>query len=111
VDITSKIRSTNDMDSMLRTAVEELRRALGTSHAAVRLNPPTSTAQAAGASQPAQIDTAEAPIIAQSQPTNGNGHAAAHSDTDETDSKPKGGTNGQHRNGKNGANGAHGAEG
>jgi PAS domain S-box-containing protein len=38
VDITSKIRSVNDMDSMLRIAVDELRRALGVSHAAVRLD-------------------------------------------------------------------------
>jgi len=39
VDITSKIRAANDIDGMLRTAVSELRQALGVSHGAVRLGP------------------------------------------------------------------------
>ncbi|MEP7357451.1 MAG: GAF domain-containing protein [Anaerolineales bacterium] len=37
VDITSKIRAAGDLDTMLRTAVSELRQALGVSHGAVRL--------------------------------------------------------------------------
>jgi GAF domain-containing protein len=37
VDITSKIRAAGDVDTMLRTAVTELRQALGVSHGAVRL--------------------------------------------------------------------------
>lgn len=38
VDITSKLRASNDVDTMLRTAVTELRQALGVSHGAVRLD-------------------------------------------------------------------------
>ena len=38
VDITSKIRAAGDMDDMLRTAVTELRQALGVQRAAVRVD-------------------------------------------------------------------------
>jgi GAF domain-containing protein len=43
VDITSKIRAAGDVDTMLRTAVSELRQALGVSHGAVRLSLPGAT--------------------------------------------------------------------
>jgi GAF domain-containing protein len=39
VDITSRIRSTNDVSTILQTAVSELRRALGISNAAVMVGP------------------------------------------------------------------------
>lgn len=41
VEITSKIRAAEDMDGMLRTAVSELRQALGVTRAAVRLDLPS----------------------------------------------------------------------
>jgi PAS domain S-box-containing protein len=44
VDITSKIRAADDMDTMLRTAVTELRQALGVTRAAVRLELPGGSA-------------------------------------------------------------------
>jgi GAF domain-containing protein len=98
VDITSKIRATNDMDSMLRTAVDELRRALGTSHAAVRFSPPAGTAEAAGR-RAANSETGS-PRLPAPDPTPPNPPAADHSD------RPAGGSNGAHRNGANGAHGA-----
>ncbi|MCC7360240.1 MAG: GAF domain-containing protein [Anaerolineales bacterium] len=51
VEITGRIRAAGDMDAMLRTAVTELRRALGASRAAVRLERPDA-ARAAGAGEP-----------------------------------------------------------
>jgi hypothetical protein len=42
-EITNKIRAADDMDGMLRTAVTELRQALGVRRAAVRLELPGST--------------------------------------------------------------------
>jgi GAF domain-containing protein len=39
VEITSHIRSTNDVSSILRTAVSELRRALGISNGVVMVGP------------------------------------------------------------------------
>jgi GAF domain-containing protein len=47
-EITGKIRAANDIDSMLRVAVSELRTALGVSHGAVRLSASTTTAEAGG---------------------------------------------------------------
>ena len=36
-DITSKIRATTDLDTILQTTVAEVSKALGTSHGAIRL--------------------------------------------------------------------------
>jgi PAS domain S-box-containing protein len=52
VDITSKIRAAGDMDAMLRTAVTELRQALGARQAAVRLALPGPSAPAEAEAQP-----------------------------------------------------------
>jgi hypothetical protein len=110
VDITSKIRASNDMDTMVRTAVDELRRALGTSRAAVRLG---GAAPAAGAASPpaaGQPDPAE--DNSETGASNGSHRAAAQPpDGNEGDSPAHGpnGTNGVRRNGTNGS--GHGAGG
>jgi GAF domain-containing protein len=75
VDITSKIRATTDVDSMLRTAVEELRSALGVSHAAVRFGLPEggagAAAAAAGPATPAAAGQDDAPAARASNGENG----------------------------------------
>jgi GAF domain-containing protein len=48
VDITGKIRAASDRDAMLRTAVSELRQALGARQAAVRLHLPGAPVEPAG---------------------------------------------------------------
>ncbi len=89
VEITSKIRAAGDMDAMLRTAVTELRQALGAGKAAVRLALPGAANGPSGADKPA---SGGAPDGTGELKSNG-----SHADL---------GTNGSH--GKPaGANGAH----
>jgi GAF domain-containing protein len=106
VDITSKIRAATDMDAMLRTAVTELRQALGVSRGAVRLAPPAGMPAAApdgappAAGLPANIAAANLgtrPLDPSKLP----GAAA----------KGHGSPGGAGGNGANGANGAGGASG
>lgn len=111
VDITSKIRANSDIDSMLRTAVDELRQALGTTHAAVRFSP---LAGVAGVS-------ATPPQGAEQQPGEGpaggrldNGHdrhIAPTTVTDETQIRPVYGASGTNGANGKGANGAQSPEG
>jgi GAF domain-containing protein len=98
VDITSKIRAAGDMDGMLRTAVEELRRALGTAHGAVRLGAPT------GPTPPVAWPTPEA--AAEGSASNASPAAPPRPADDEAEPRPRG-ANGAHPNGSKGANGAH----
>jgi PAS domain S-box-containing protein len=60
VDITGKIRAAGSMDDMLRTAVSELRAALGARQAAVRLRLPASNLETPGAPIAGRGATADA---------------------------------------------------
>jgi PAS domain S-box-containing protein len=118
VEITGKIRASGDMEAMLRTAVSELRRALGVGKAAVRLERP----MAAG-SAPAP-DAAPDDAVSHgghSQPA-ANGHAPANpnppagygnygSSGNGNGARPSGGPNGNGSGNGNGHGPAHGAEG
>jgi PAS domain S-box-containing protein len=77
VDITGKIRAAGDMDSMLRTAVSELRQALGAHQAAVRLQLPGVPVQPAANSSPAAAANATPPTGSASH-TTGNGNGSAY---------------------------------
>jgi GAF domain-containing protein len=104
VDITSKIRAAGDMDGMLRTAVEELRVALGTTRAAVRLGPPPRTT--VPANPPAPGATPSEPAAADGRPADAQDALAPRPVDDEAAGRPRG-ANGAHPNGSKGANGAH----
>jgi PAS domain S-box-containing protein len=95
VEITNKIRAAGDMDSMLRTAVSELRQALGARHAAVRLRLPGADPAQAEAAQ------AEAPSPTPAEPEAGKAAPAG--------SGP--GSYYQSGNGHGNGNGSHGANG
>jgi GAF domain-containing protein len=79
-DITSKIRASADADSMLRTAITELRSALGVSRAAVRMQAPDQPTQPTGnQTSPGGTVAQPAAGIARSArrgtvPLSGNGH-------------------------------------
>lgn len=94
VEITGKIRAAGDMDGMLRTAVSELRRALGVGKAAVRLERPAVT-------QPAPEGTLPEPGPAESLDTNGGHSAPANGQRNQ--GQAGNGSNGSQRNG----NGSH----
>jgi len=77
VEITGKIRAAGDMDAMLRTAVTELRQALGARQAAVALHTPATEPVPAPAAE-SSAPTSEAARSAGSARTAGNGNGAAH---------------------------------
>lgn len=56
VQITGKIRASEDIDSILRTAVEEMRQALGARRATIRLAPDPSDARSNGQDRPQVTD-------------------------------------------------------
>jgi hypothetical protein len=97
VEITSKIRAAGDMDAMLRTAVTELRQALGVGKAAVRLQTPSAARPGTDRLPSAPPPAASAGPASENQPSPaapGDGHSG----------------NGQHRassNGNGNGNGAH----
>jgi GAF domain-containing protein len=99
VEITSKIRAAGDMDAMLRTAVSELRQALGARHAAVRLRLP--------GAEPAQMES-PAPQLDESPAQPESGKAAPANGSGPTNYYQPG--NG-HGNGNGSATGSHGANG
>jgi GAF domain-containing protein len=94
VEITGKIRAAGDVDTMLRTAVSELRLALGVSHGAVRLSP-TGAARQAGAETLRPVDSGPLPPA-------GSGPLAPS-----VSAPPGSNGNGNGSHGANGANGSH----
>ena len=111
VEITGKIRAAGDMDAMLRTAVSELRRALGASKAAVRLDQPggarpvdPAAAESPAPTLPAAADQPRPSGTGKYAPSGSNGNGA-HKHTGGPNGGPTGGTNG------NGHGPSHGTEG
>ncbi len=97
VDITGKIRAAGDMDAMLRTAVTELRQALGARHAAVALHLPGGPGAPSADTPPgAAADSTPPTSNDQLNPGNGSAYSAGN-----------GNRNGIHQRGSNG----HGANG